>query len=175
MKTSNIIFAEQDVQIPVDFASVETRTIIEKDYKKLINKPSFNGIELDGDLSNLDLSVALIYRKTEAEWNAQPTLISQEGAFYVYSDHKQVTDADGNITNIPAIKIGDGVSFLTSLPFIGGGSYDESSEELEEIAETVEEHIADSAIHVSDEDRSCWNGKVEARIDDENPEKLVIF
>lgn len=119
-----------------------------------------------------------IYYHTTAEWNAQLTLISQAGAFYVYSDHRQVTNEDRNMTyNVPGLKIGDGVSYLSDLPFVGegSGSMEEVEEELDELTHTVQDHVGDDEAHVTDEDRESWDNKVRAQIDNSNPELLVIF
>lgn len=53
-----------------------------------------------------------IYRNSSAGWAAQPTLISELNATYVYTDYDT---KDG--VNIPAIKIGDGVTTVVTLPF----------------------------------------------------------
>ena len=53
-----------------------------------------------------------VYRNSSAGWAAQPTLISELNATYVYTDY----DSNEGV-NIPAIKIGDGVTTVVSLPF----------------------------------------------------------
>lgn len=50
---------------------------------------------------------------TTAEWNAQPTLVSEANIMYVYTDYRV---EDGQ--NIPNIKIGDGLAYLIDLPFM---------------------------------------------------------
>ena len=54
-----------------------------------------------------------VYSATTAEWNAQPTLVSEKNAIYVYTDYDT---EDGQ--PIPAIKIGNGTSLVNTLPFI---------------------------------------------------------
>lgn len=54
-----------------------------------------------------------VYSATTAEWNAQPTLVSEKNAIYVYTDY-DTTEAG---QPIPAIKIGNGTSLLNTLPF----------------------------------------------------------
>lgn len=172
----NIGFHERGAVVKVDFGSVETRTRVEKDYNQLINKPSIEGIILEGDITLPEIGVRQIQYATEAEWNAQPTLLTNEGALYIYSDHTKVIDPEtGEVTVIPAIKIGDGASYLSQLPFIGGGASPEIEQEVRELEQTVNDHIIDSPIHVSDEDRSTWNSKIRAKVDEENPENLVLF
>lgn len=53
-----------------------------------------------------------VYSATTAEWNAQPTLVSEKNAIYVYIDYDT---EDGQ--PVPAIKIGNGTSLLSTLPF----------------------------------------------------------
>lgn len=172
----NIGFHERGAVVKVDFGQVETRTRVEKDYNELINKPSIEGIILEGDITLPEIGVRSIQYHTEAEWNAQPTLLTAEGALYIYSDHTKVIDPQtGEVTIIPALKIGDGVSYLSQLPFIGGGVSPEVEEEIEELEQTVNDHITDGPLHVSDGDRDEWNSKVKARVDEENPETLVLF
>lgn len=85
------------------------------------------------------------YSKTTAEWNLDPTLISEKNALYIYTDYKVVD----NVT-IPGIKIGDGMAYVIDLPFstdVGG---------------------------VTDEERIFWNNKVTAFIDPFDEEGLIL-
>lgn len=171
----NIGFHERGAVVKVDFGSVETRTRVEKDYDQLINKPSIEGIVLEGDTLLSELNAATLLYHTEAEWEERSALITTKGTIYVYSDHTKIIDPSGGITIIPAIKIGDGVSYLSELPFIGGGASPEVEEELHEVENTVNTHVADDAAHVSEEDREEWNRKVSAKQDEDNPEMLIIY
>lgn len=87
------------------------------------------------------LEGAKIYRDTVSGWNAQTTLISEENAIYVYTDYD--TDSQGNV--VPGIKIGDGLAYLIDMPFVD---------------EVMQEHIADTVIHVTQADKDNWNNKV---------------
>ena len=49
---------------------------------------------------------------TMSEWSKIPDFISSKGTLYIFSDYR----TENNV-NIPRIKIGDGVSSLTELPF----------------------------------------------------------
>ena len=49
---------ETDERIRVGFGSVQTSTYTERDYEKLINKPSINSIPLQGNLTSADLGIA---------------------------------------------------------------------------------------------------------------------
>ena len=57
-------------------------------------------------------SGAKIYYDTSENWETKGTEISEKGSLYVYSD-KYFVDNE----NIPAIKVGDGISQISSIPF----------------------------------------------------------
>lgn len=96
-----------------------------------------------------------VFYGTTEYWNSQPQYIPIRGCIYIYSDHEQ--DDQGN--NIPGIKIGDGTSYLIDMPFTD---------------KKYAEHITDTLIHVSPNDRAFWDGKVRCFIDPTNLEKLVF-
>lgn len=102
----------------------------------------FNIDETTGEIT-VDITGAQI--NTTAGWNAQSTLISGNGTIYIYSDYKTV---DGK--NIPNIKIGDGTSYLSALPF----------------AFTDSTHAADTDIHVTADDKTKWNNKATYSMND---------
>lgn len=60
----------------------------------------------------VEASSSKVYSNSTAGWDAQPALVSELNATYVYTDY----DTTGG-TNIPAIKIGDGVTTVVMLPF----------------------------------------------------------
>ena len=168
-----ISIVERNCEIPVRFAPHETLTKYSKDYNKLENKPSIEGIILEGDIRLPEIGVRSIQYHTEAEWNAQSTLLTTEGAIYIYSDHTKIIDPDTReVTVIPAIKIGDGVSYLSQLPFLGEDTSQETEKKIEILTRSVDEHIGNETIHVSGEDRIDWDSKVQARYESGN---LVLF
>lgn len=114
------------------------------DYNNLINKPLINGIVLEGDQSSSDINI--IDSKTTAEWNSDPTLIAQKNMIYIYTDYDEVQGQ-----KIPAIKIGDGTTYLIDLPFTAMGSGNVTPEQIE-----------------------FWNNKVRVYIDENNEENLVF-
>ena len=120
------------------------------------------GVSLVDENGVADVSGAVgtvkIYRASTADWDSQTQLVSEEDAIYIYTDHDTYGGDD-----LPAIKIGDGTSFLIDMPFIT----DHTSELLN--------HIADSDIHVTIQEKTFWNNKVscdESRISADN---LLIF
>lgn len=74
-------------------------------------------VPLNGDSQNVLVG-------TSEYWNGQQTLVSAENVIYVYSDY--------------GMKIGDGTSYLSELPF--------------------------TTVFISDADKANWNDKVGARI-----------
>ena len=120
-------------------------------YNRLINKPSINGIELKGDKTSTELGIPKIYYGTTEEWNSDIEIISEHSAIYIYTDYKVESDV-----NLPAIKIGDGTTYLIDLPFV--------TADTSGVEHALALHIADSSIHVSAEDREFWNGKHKALV-----------
>ena len=81
-------------------------------------------------------------------WDNQPHLIAKRNTLYVYTDH---TIVDGKPA--PGVKIGDGTSYLIDMPF---SDY------------TMVEHMQDTTIHITQEEREKWNNKVSVFEDSEN-------
>ena len=105
-----------------DFGSVQTLTKVIRDYEGLEGKPKINGVELLGDIPLQELGLRAVYYDSKANWDSQHTLITEEGALYIYSDYKVEQDQEGNSVNYPAIKIGDGTTYLIDLPVTAGGN-----------------------------------------------------
>ena len=82
---------------------------------------------------------APIYFATTAEWAEQTSLISEKDAFYIWTDYKEY-----NGQYIPGMKIGDGLAYVIDLPFMD---------------ELLQAHIANTEIHITDEERAFWNAK----------------
>ena len=95
-----------------------------------------------------------VFCNTTANWNQQTSLISKRGAIYIYSDRKTL---NGN--NLPGFKIGDGLAYVIDLPFADAD---------------LQEHINNTLIHVSSEDRAKWNNKIRCYLDVNNQENLVF-
>ena len=91
-------------------------------------------------------------RDTTANWNAARGFVPLEGEIIIYLDGRQI-EKDGQIINMPTIKIGDGGAYVQDLPFVDDDTRD-----------TLLMHINDSLSHVSARDRQFWNHKVD--IDD---------
>ena len=103
----------------------------------------------------LDKSVS-IERKTKQEWAEERSKIAEENVIYIYSNWETKEDDQGNVINIPRVKIGDGMGYLIDLPFID---------------DTFESHIKNKDIHVTLAQKQFWNNKVrtdDSEIDGQN-------
>lgn len=91
-------------------------------------------------------------RDTTANWNAALGFIPLEGEVIIYLDGRQI-EKNGELVNMPTIKIGDGKAYVQDLPFVDDDTRD-----------TLLLHINDSLIHISARDRQFWDNKI--NIDD---------
>ena len=96
---------------------------------------------------------------TTENWQKKTSYVPIKGEIIVYSDRNVI---DGQ--NYPGIKIGDGLAYVVDLPFVG-------EEITANIIEILNEHILNINAHVSEEDRSFWNNKLNYAIDGE---KLIF-
>lgn len=135
--------------------SPEVGSNINRDYNRLKNKPSIEGVELQGNKTLTDFGIPYIYYGTREYWDSQPSLISVNKAVYVYWDFDK--DDEGN--DVPGIKIGDGKGYLIDAPFTTDPYYN---------------HIRDTLIHVTPEEKEFWNNKVRCFIDPTDSEKVVF-
>lgn len=102
--------------------------------------------------TGIDYDKAIINKPIEQDtteaWNSQPNLIAKKGHLYFYTDYKNV----GGV-NIAGLKLGDGTSYLIDLPFIDA---------------QFQEHISDTIVHITQQEREFWNNKNRAVITGEN-------
>lgn len=94
---------------------------------------------------------------TTSAWNSDISYVPQKGQIIIYSDGSV---KDG--VSYPRFKVGDGNAFLIDLPFLSG--------ELEAI---LNDHINNSSIHISAEERTKWNSHVSASYSGED-ETLIL-
>lgn len=138
-------------------AKLGTRIYAPKDYNLLSNKPSINGVELIGDKSVSDLSI--LSEGPCDFWAEQTEYVPKAGELVIYTDYA-TKEIDGQTVNIPAIKVGDGMAYVTDLPFVG-----------EETRDLLADHIANTIVHITQAERDAWNEKVRCY---ENGETLVF-
>lgn len=85
-----------------------------------------------------------IKHDTTSNWLINRTFIPLNGEMIVYDDYDFV---DGK--NVPGIKIGDGSTPAVDLPFIDTS-----------VRQDLLNHINDAFLHVTSEDRTRWNNKL---------------
>lgn len=147
------------VSTSTETINMATSSLIEavKNYERLDNKPSINGVTLIGNKTSEELNLANRIRYDTVEgWASDLSYIPAEGEIIIYTNYSVV---DG--VNIPAIKVGDGLAYAADLPFVSDGVRDE-----------LLEHINNSNIHITEEERLFWNNKVRCFMDDDD---TVVF
>ena len=90
-----------------------------------------------------------------AEWEQEPPMVSEPGVLYIWSDWYQ--DSQGN--DIPGVKVGDGNAYVMDLPFQ---------------SEDFLNHVLDTNIHVTAEEKEFWNNKVTCYISPNNPTNIIF-
>lgn len=107
------------------------------------------------DLSNVafsglyqDLSDKPIYCGTTAYWREHLDFIGNEGDIIIYSDYKTISQG-GETKTVAGIKVSDGKAYAIDQPFITSC-----------IENTLQEHINDKEIHITQSERLSWNNKI---------------
>lgn len=95
---------------------------------------------------------------TTSNWNSQRTLVSKKNIIYVYTDHLSKI-VDGKTVYIPGVKIGDGKAYLIDLPFTDTITMD---------------HINNSGIHVTQNEKNFWNNKIRCYMDSVSGTRLIF-
>lgn len=97
---------------------------------------------------------------TTEYWNSKLGYIPPAGTIIIYTDKSQI---DGKA--VPGIKIGSGNAYIQDLAFVN-----------EEIENILLNHVDNSNVHVSLEDKSKWNNKVniDDRITDIDGETIIF-
>lgn len=101
-----------------------------------------------------DIKGKNIISGTTEWWSQHSSMISQEGFIYIYTDHQRLNGAD-----IPGVKIGTTNAYVIDLPFVD---------------DVYSAHIADTIIHITNEEREFWNNKVTAYVDPTKEDKLIL-
>lgn len=113
---------------------------------------------------NAPVLVSVKYNTT-ANWNAQLRYVPAKGELVIYSDHISF-EKDGVTVYQPGLKIGDGNAYLIDLPFVG-------ETDVTDILNALDEHIHNTDIHVTPEQKTFWNNKLNYQAD-EQTETLVL-
>lgn len=101
-------------------------------------------------------STGMVRYGTTADWNSEPTLIPEAGSIVVYSDARTI-ERDEETVYVPGIKIGDGLAYLIDLPFCDDAT-----------VEMISSHAGDTGIHVTSEEKTLWNNKLNYTLTGEN-------
>lgn len=96
-----------------------------------------------------------VIAKTTSEWNSTPSLVSQAGTIYIYTDYYN----DGQGHSVPAFKVGDGLAYLIDLPFVDVN---------------MQEHMNNGDIHITPQEREFWNNKVRTDTTQIHNENLIF-
>ncbi len=99
--------------------------------------------EVLGDITGKNIMIG-----TTAEWRAISSYIPPRGTILIYSDH-----GTSNGKNVPGIKVADGLAYGIDQPFVGDDIRDS-------ILETLNNHINDQVRHITNDERTFWNSKI---------------
>lgn len=99
-----------------------------------------------------DATYPNITKRTTAEWANDITYIPKSGEMCVWTDYAVVDEK-----NVPAIKIGDGSAYAVDLPFVS-----------DDIREELLDHVNNTTIHITANERATWNEKIAADVSGEN-------
>ena len=117
-------------------------------------------LAIDGLIYNVNIlqqqysELIKIYYDTTENWNNQPDLITKKGDIYIYSDAPQPYGGTG-----PRMKIGNG-GYLIDLIFVDQDYFD---------------HIQDTIVHITQEEREYWNDKVGVTVVQDNGNQLLFY
>lgn len=91
-------------------------------------------------------------RDTTENWNSAIGMIPLSGEIIIYNDYdyvKKIIDGQIRYVNLPAIKIGDGQTYVQDLPFVN-----------EVLRDKILEHIENPDIHVTYAEKMAWWNKL---------------
>lgn len=107
-------------------------------------------------------TLSILYGDT-AYWRLHSRYIPKPGEIVIYSD-KSSKEVDGETVYIPGIKVGSGNAYVSDLAFVG-----------DEVADSLLSHIGDNVKHVTAEERSFWNNKLNVDDNFEVVDGVLIF
>ena len=110
--------------------------------------------ELVGDITGKNIMIG-----TTAEWDSHSGYIAPDGTICIYSDRGSYTN-NGSTVVVPGIKISDGTSYVTGLPFVG-------DDVIAAVRAELNNHINDNIRHITSTERTFWNNKINTELDGE--------
>lgn len=136
-----------DVQILVDRSTRHAEASM---------SPASPGIQIAAQVSGN----VRVYVKTTQDWNEIIGFIPKKGDICVYSDHGTVEE-NGNLIDVPGIKIGDGEAYLIDQPFVG-------EDVAAEILAALGDHAGNTTVHVTLAEKDFWNNKLNCQFNNGN-------
>lgn len=127
---------------------------------ELLNKVDKS--EFDALVENLP-DLAGIKCETTEYWDNASGYIPKSGEIIIYSDY-QTKEVDGQIINIPGIKIGSGNGYVQDLAFLN-----------QDLADALYDHITNTIIHVTQAEKDRWNNKLNVTDAEEVIDDTLIF
>lgn len=103
-----------------------------------------------------NIVVSRIVVDTTENWSKRITYIPALGTIVIYTDRNVI---DG--INYPGVKIADGTTYAVDLPFAG-------DDIAYQICGMLNDHIENSAVHVTPEEKLFWNNKLNCTVQDGN-------
>lgn len=91
---------------------------------------------------------ARIFYDTTANWKQKTSYIAPVGTIIVYTDRNVI---DG--VKYAGVKLGDGLAYVVDLPFVG-------DDIAAQVVAMLNEHVNDTGIHVTSEEKEFWNNKL---------------
>ena len=145
-----------------DALSLESKHAVQN---KVITAELLNKVdkaEFDALVESLP-DISGIKCETTEYWNNAIGYIPEPGEIIIYSDY-QTKEVDGQIINIPGIKIGSGNGYVQDLAFLN-----------QDLADALYDHITNVSIHATPEEKRLWNNKLNVDDNAEVVEENLIF
>ena len=146
-----------DDELSLESTNAVQNKVVTAELQNKVDKSEFDAFK-----DTIPGLAGISYGNTEY-WNSQPAYIPKQGEIIIYSDY-QTKEVDGQIINIPGIKIGSGNAYVKDLVFVG-----------DDLADALYSHIMDTAIHVTPRDKDFWNNKLNVDDDAEVINESLIF
>lgn len=108
-----------------------------------------DGSTLVNDLPFVRSDEPGIKLETTNFWNLNRTYIPKLGEMIIYADGESYTNNNNQLVVVPKIKIGDGITYVSDLPFLN-----------EKDNVIIQQHISNSDIHITSAQRTFWNNKL---------------
>ena len=130
--------------------------------RKLNNYPTNEVIEavIEGTQDALDEKADRIRYGTTEHWRSQRSDIPAAGEIILYTDKGTILDENEEEIPVPGIKVGDGTTYVSDLPFLG-------DDVIADIIARLSAHENNTDIHTSLAEKTFWNNKLNLQLDGE--------